>query len=130
MDVASTEIKASGVFAATFAYSSTLTMFGYDEVTVWVVITSLGTNTTVSVVCEWSDNGTGIVLDGTATQRADDSIANGSFNPFVYTAAFTGAALTTGKLFVSFPRKGGMCRIGVKGTAADGAYSIRAQRLT
>jgi hypothetical protein len=124
-------VKAAGVFAVPFAYSNAIDMRDYDEVTVWLVVTSIAGVTSVDVVVEWTDDGTTIAPDGTATQRSDDNIASGVFNPYPYTARFTVASgtLTTGKLMLSFPKKGGSCRIGVKGDAQGGNYSIRAQRL-
>lgn len=130
-DVASVSYKAAGAFAATFAYTSAVDVTAASEVTFFILITDLGTNTSLTVVIEWSDDTVTVPFDGTALQLSDDSISNGSFTPYAYTALFTTATSTliTGTRVLSFPVKAGYCRLGLKGTAADGSYSVRAQRL-
>lgn len=128
-DAASTEVKASGAFATSYAYSSAVDMRDFSGVAVWVIITSTTSLTEVDIVSEWTDDGSTITADGTSLAKADDSISTGTFEANAYTAKLTGTNLAVGKHLFYFPKRGGSLRIGAKANSATGAFSIRTQRL-
>jgi hypothetical protein len=135
-DAASTEIKASGAFSAAIQWTSAVVMRDHKEVSVWFIPTDLGTNTRVDFYVKWSDDGSTIVVgDDDGLQQTDFLISNGTdgsfkvknYNPYLTTAS--GELVVNSAKMMTFPKKGGVFYFGVKGTAADGAFSVRAQRL-
>lgn len=135
-DATSTEVIASKAFAVTIDWSSPIDLRDHTHLSVWFDPTNLGGNTVVDVFLAWSDDGTTVPFDNFSKQNSDFTITSGtdgSFTPKPYTARFTTA---TGELVVnerrhlSYPKRGGFCRVGVLGDTAAGAYSVRAQRLT
>jgi len=138
-DASSTEIIASTAFTnGTFVVNDSgfTDMRDHSEIAVFFLPSSLGTNTIVDIVVFWSDDGTTIPFaTDDYTQQTDFDIVNqadGSFNPKSYTARLTtaGSELVANQgVHLTFPKGGGACKVGVKGDAADGAFSVRVQRL-
>lgn len=137
-DATSTEIIAAGTpfTAGTIVWSSQLNTRDYREISVWFNPTSLGSNTQVTLYAQWSDDGTTIPFDdNNGIQQTDFLIANnvdGTFKPKDYQAVLTTASLELAAnkiVMLSYPKKGGKFRFGVKGTHASGAFGVRALRL-
>jgi len=132
-DPSSSECKASGAFSASFAAGNAVDMRFHTELVFWLVVTNLGTNTQADLVVECSDDGSTIGFDAANRVKSDDNILNGVFTAKDYTAQITTA---DGTLKVGacgpfrFPKMSGSMRPLIKGTAADGAYSIRYQRIS
>lgn len=126
-DVASTEIKAAGAFAATIAYTSGLTSItDYHDVDVFVVVTDKGTNTSVEITAHAGHDASPSVW---SDLQSDDAIADGVAPLATYTAVKDITGLTAPfTLHFNAPRRGRSMRFGVKGTAADGSYSVRSIR--
>lgn len=137
-DATSTEVIAATAFTSgTFVTSSTIDMRDHSVLAVFFLATSLGSNTQVDIVLFWSDDGTTIpfatddnlqMTDFNLTDQLD-----GSYYPKAYTARLTttgGELVANAGVHLSFPKRGGACRIGVKGNNASGSFSVRAQRVT
>lgn len=136
-DASSTQIIAATAFTSgTIIWSSAVDMRDYSEISVWFNPTALGSNTQVDLFIQWSDDGTTIPFgDDDGIQQSDFLIFQGStgvFQPKDYVARLTTAGgelvANSGKL-LSFPKKGGSMRFGVKGNSATGTFGVRAQRL-
>lgn len=136
-DLTSTEIIAATAFTAgTIVWSSAVDTRDFSEISVWFNPTALGSNTEVELYAQWSDDGATIPFDdNNGIQQTDFLVAtgtDGSFKPKDYVATLTTA---TGELvansikMLSFPKKGGSFRFGVKGDSATGSFSARSQRL-
>lgn len=138
-DASSTEIQASTTFTTSTKWTSTINMRDHNELAIWFDPTDLNTGgvTDVTIVIAWSDDGSTIAFsDGEYNQQTDFNITNqsdGSFLPKTYTANLTaaGGELSEGVgVHLSFPKRGGYCRIGVTANQnAVGAYTVRSQRL-
>jgi len=130
-DVASAVIKASTGFTAAIVWSSAIDVREHPGgVGVWLAITNLGTQSAVTVYFRWSDDGATVTPDDNTVQRSDDPITDGVFVAYPYTPKLTTASGTLAANVYHFwvPRQGGVLYVGIKGTAADGAYNMRAQR--
>lgn len=135
-DATSTEILPAAAFTSgTISWSSSLDTRDYSEVSVWFAPTDLGSNTQVDIYVQWSDDGTISFSDTVGIQQTDFLIAggtDGTFKPKDYVARLT---TSTGELaagttkLLSFPKKGGLMRVGVMGNNASGQFSLRALRL-
>lgn len=136
-DASSTEIIAATPFTAgTIIWSSALDMRDFKEVTVWFIPTVLGANTVVDLYIQWSDDGTTIPFDDdNGIQQTDFLLTtgtDGTFKPKNYLARLTTATselVANATKALSYPKKGGSMRFGVKGDNASGSFSARAQRL-
>lgn len=137
-DASSTEVIASTAFTSgTFVVSSTIDMRDHSAIAVYFDPTDLGSNTQVDIVIFWSDDGTTIPFaTDDNIQQTDFNITggtDGAFNPKPYTARLTtagGELVVDQRTHLTFPKRGGACRIGVKGNNASGAFSVRTQRIT
>lgn len=139
-DASSTEIQASTTFSTSFQWTSAVNLRDHSEIAIWFDPTDLnsGSVTDVEIVIAWSDDGSTIAFSGGEyNQLSDFNITNqtdGSYLPKVYTANLTsaGGELAEGVgVHLSFPKRGGFCRIGVKADDSGvGAYTVRSQRLT
>ncbi len=135
-DATSTEILPAAAFTSgTILWSNALDTRDYSEVSVWFAPTNLGSNTQVDIYVQWSDDGTISFSDTVGIQQTDFLIAggtDGTFKPKDYVARLT---TSTGELaagttkLLSFPKKGGLMRVGVMGNNASGQFSLRALRL-
>jgi hypothetical protein len=136
-DSSSTEIRAAGAFTnGTILWSSAVDMRDHKEISVWFIPTNIGTNTSVDLLVQWSDDGSTIAFDDdNGVQQTDfllASSADGSYKPKDYvTRITTGTSeLAANKIILlTFPKKGGSFRYGVKGNHASGSFSVRSQRL-
>ena len=136
-DASSTEVIALTAFTSgTFVTSSTVDMRDHSELAVFFDPTSLGSNTQVDIVIFWSDDGTTIPFATDDNIQQSDFLisggSDGSFAPKPYTARLTtagGELVANQKVHLVFPKGGGACRVGVKGNAANGTFSVRTQRL-
>jgi hypothetical protein len=123
-DRTATEVKASGAFSASYDFTSALTdVSDYQDICFVVVVTNKGTNTTLTLKAQtnlhesspsvWSD------------LQSDDKISSGVAPLNIYEGVFDISALTPPfTLHFNVPRRGRHMRLGIKGTAADGAYSV------
>lgn len=135
-DATSTEILPAIAFTnGTILWSNAIDTRDYSEVSVWFAPSSLGGNTQVDIYVQWSDDGTISFSDTVGIQQTDFLIAggtDGTFKPKNYVARLT---TSTGELaagttkLLSFPKKGGLMRVGVMGNDATGQFSLRALRL-
>ena len=138
-DGTSTEIIDAGTTftSGTWIWSDPVNLRDYSDIAIWFTPTDLGSNTQVDIVLAWSDDGSTIPFgDDDSFQQSDFKIANGSdgtFTPVPYTARLTTAAggglVTDTKVHLAYPKRGGWCRVGVKGNHASGAFGVRAMRL-
>jgi hypothetical protein len=141
-DATSTEIIASTAFTnGTFIVNDSgfTTMRDHTHIAVYfdpTDITTGGSVTEVDIVVFWSDDGSTIpfATDDNIQQSDFDIVnqADGTFHPQPYTAQFTtagGELAANKKQHLVFPKGGGACKVGVKGNAAGGAFSVRIQRL-
>lgn len=125
-DTVETEIKASGAFSTTYAFSNTIDMIDYDDVDIYVEVTNKGTNTSMSVKAQSTGEAT---PTNWSDVLADDDIVDGLTTPATYEATFDiTSEVATFRKHLNFPKRGTTMRIGVKGTAADGAFSVKAVR--
>lgn len=137
-DASSTEVIAATAFTnGTFVTSSTIDMRDHSVLAVFFLATSIGSNTQVDIVVFWSDDGTTIPFaTDDYLQQTDFNITaqtDGSYYPKPYTARLTttgGELVANAGVHLSFPKRGGACRIGVKGNNASGSFSVRTQRIT
>lgn len=134
-DAISTEVIATTAFSTGYNWSSEIDMRDYTDLSVYFNPTALGTNTAAWIAIQWSDDGSTIPFGDDNFQLSDVDITqqtDGTFQPLPYVAHLTvagGELAANARKLLTFPKAGGKCRIGVKGTAADGSYSVRAQRL-
>lgn len=134
-DAAPFEIKAAGAFTnGSVVWSDLVDARDYSEVSVWVNLTNIGTNTSVRVYAQWPHPG-GALNDGNGTQQTDALLgpsADGAFLLKEYKPTLEAAdnELVTGnRILLTFPKKGTQFRLGVMGNAADGSFSVDALRL-
>lgn len=136
-DASSTEITAPIAFnAATIIWSSAVSMRDHSSVSVWFMPTDIGSNTQVDLLAQWSDDGSTIPFDdNNGIQQTDFIIAqgtDGTFAPKDYMARLTTGAgeLATNKFIsMTYPKRGGSFRFGVRGDNSSGTFSVRSQRL-
>jgi hypothetical protein len=125
-DTVESEIKSTGAFAATYAYTDNLDVIDYDHVDIYVECTNKGTNTSVTIKAQSTGESSPTTWSDLVS---DDDIADGVTTPATYEATFDISGLSaTFRLHLNFPKRGTTMRFGVKGTAADGAYTVQAVR--
>jgi hypothetical protein len=125
-DQASTTVKTATAFATTYAFTDSLTnVVDYVDVCFSIVVSDKGTNSSVVVKAQTN------VHESTPTvwadMRSDDKILNGAAPLDIYEGTFDVSSLTAPfVLHFNVPRRGRHIRLGIKGTAADGSYTIQA----
>ena len=137
-DASSTVIiaAATAFTAGTIVWSSAVTTRDYREVSIWLELENIGSNTQVDLFAQWSDDGATIPFDNNnGVQQTDFLLITGTDGTFLskdYVPKITtaGGELVTGKiLLLSYPKKGGSFRFGVRGNSATGTFNVRSQRL-
>lgn len=125
-DQASTTVKTAGAFATSYAFTDTLSdITDYVDVCFTLVVSDKGTNTSVVVKAQTNlHESTPTVW---ADMRSDDKIVSGAAPLDIYEGTFDVSGLSAPfVLHFNVPRRGRHMRLGVKGTAADGSFTVQA----
>jgi hypothetical protein len=136
-DATSTSIFTVGPFSTAIIWSDAVNMRDFKEISVWFQPITLGSNTQVDLSIQWSDDGSTIPFDDdNGIQQTDFLITNGTdgtFKPKNYVATLTtasGELVADKMILLTFPKKGGSFRFGVKGNHASGTFSGRSLRIS
>jgi hypothetical protein len=131
------EIKATGAFANGEQLSDTLDLRDYPGgCLVWLIPSSLGSVTTVSLVAYASDDGSNVPITAGSSAKvlSDSEIDLGAFDatsPYKLDLSTASSTLTAGQPCgpLRLPQYAGAVKIGVIGNHASGAYVLKAQRF-